>query len=255
MSRIAWMMIVLCLWSGPAYAALAVDSEESAGAGHQTNNSTTLTYSFTNTAGTLLLVWAVYTSSGTVGTVSGVTYNSIGLTEITGSKAHWDTSASSKSYASWWYLVTPATGANNIVVTIDQAPSTTINILAGAISFTGQGASPIAQSTSNISDSATTTSPAVSLNNVLATSIVLTGYSHGGAISGGTGYSAGQTQSFLKNVNTNTAGNNIAGTRMTGSGTLSPTVNVTASDLWGVGMVEIAAPSVAKPRRAPVVFQ
>lgn len=91
-------------------------------------NGTTLTFSHTCTGSNLILFVSAGTNvSGSI--ISGVTYNGVALTNInlsgTGIGSLWKTSL--------WYLVAPATGANNVVIT-----GTITGRIAGAsASYTG----------------------------------------------------------------------------------------------------------------------
>lgn len=122
--------------------------------------SNTATWSHTCTGSNLVLgvVTANYDSGGdTDGVVTGVTYNGVALTK-----------ASDAVYAglgmtcSAWYLIGPATGANNIVVT---CAGTTDNIKAAAASYSN--AKLASQPNANVSS--TTTSGKVRNNTFTTT--------------------------------------------------------------------------------------
>lgn len=59
--------------------------------------------------------------------VTGVTYNGVAMTNIGGALSNW---APSKSYL--WYLIAPATGSNNVVVSLSASAS----VIAMAASYT-----------------------------------------------------------------------------------------------------------------------
>lgn len=98
--------------------AIAIDST----GGGAVDGSTTLTFAFTNTAGTFLTVGASASQ-----TISGITYNGVAMTQAV---------ASADNKTKIFYLASPATGSNNVVVTA----STTANILASVVSMTGVAA-------------------------------------------------------------------------------------------------------------------
>lgn len=89
---------------------------------------TSKSYSHTCTGSDLILIVMAWTSFGAK-TVSGVTYNSISMTEI-GTDVD---DASGNRHLSVWYLVNPTTGAHNVVLTLN----TSGNISAISASYTG----------------------------------------------------------------------------------------------------------------------
>ena len=93
------------------------------------------------------------------GDVTGVTYNSVSLTELTGSP--WGFGNSDLRV---FRLVAPATGANDVVVTLDGSRP----IIAAAISFTG-----VDQTTPDGTPAADTTDLSVDVASVVSGSIVL----------------------------------------------------------------------------------
>ena len=85
--------------------AIARDSSNS----HQNfNDPGPQTYSFTNTAGNLLLVGVVLRDKGD--TLTGITYGGVAMTLV--DKVNYSGTSSSYLY----YLLAPATGANNVVI-------------------------------------------------------------------------------------------------------------------------------------------
>src|SRR5512143_873822 len=102
--------------------------------------STSLTYSKTNTGSDLVLWVFVECARISGGSVAGFTltctYNSVSMTEIrsgTTTGAVLQTSSTSAG-SCLFYLLGPATGANNVVVTLS---GTADRILSGASSYTG----------------------------------------------------------------------------------------------------------------------
>lgn len=88
------------------------------------------TVAFDNSAGTFLTV-GVKSASDTT-TVDSVTYNAVSMTE---GVIKSDPTAGAR--AGLWYLDSPATGSNNVVITM----SGTSQIISGAVSFTGTSGS------------------------------------------------------------------------------------------------------------------
>lgn len=225
--------------------AVTVDSEMVSNVAASATAVSSLTYSFSNTAGTYLAVAVLATNpnGGGAFTLSSVTYNSVAMTQYAATKEDWDVHAGpGHSLQAFYTLQSPATGSKSVVFT---ASATVHALISAAISVTGQATSAAeANGQINFSDSATTTSPAVSLTTVQSSSLCLGWYSHGSGIQTPT-LDVGQVQSAFKDVDTSTAGSNSSLTRFTGSGTISPTEAVSVSDAWGVSAMEILASGAA----------
>ena len=101
--------------------AIAFDATTSSGAGGSSQ-----TWSHTCTGSNLLLVVQTYSRTG-ASSVSGITYNGVALAKI-------DALNSGGVILETWYLIAPATGAHNVVVTW---VSTGANNSAMAYSYTG----------------------------------------------------------------------------------------------------------------------
>ena len=158
--------------------AVTVDSQMASSVAANVNFATSLTYSFTNTAGTYLVVGAECNaqSANPAATITGVTYAGATVTKYAATEASWDTGA--RSVGAFYTKQAPATGANNVVVSL----SVSDNIISGAISVTGAAASAAeANGTANTSGSSTV-SPTLTLTNVQASSLCLAWYGHGAAI-------------------------------------------------------------------------
>ena len=92
-----------------------------------------LTYSHTCSGAERLLFVGVSWKGSSGVTVSSVTYAGIGMTSIRS-----DQSAAPPNWTSHiFYLIGPATGANNVVVTMSGAVPAGTVIVSGAISLTG----------------------------------------------------------------------------------------------------------------------
>lgn len=109
---------------------------------------TSLTTSHTCTGSDRILMVGVTSNNGASNFVTGVTYGGVAMTLI-GERRKGD----NERWLSLWYLIAPATGANNIVV---SASSSTF-LLADGVSYTGvkQSGQPDASAT-NIATNATT---------------------------------------------------------------------------------------------------
>ena len=89
---------------------------------------TSLTWSHTCTGSELVLLVGAFLDNLTSDTITGVTYNGVALTKILGAVG-----SSNEGYMTFWYLIAPATGAHNVVVSFTPAN----NISACALSLTG----------------------------------------------------------------------------------------------------------------------
>jgi len=153
------------LWGG--YWASAADSTLNYLAPPWPNNVTSSTGSGTSatiahtTAGTNRLLVVGVTTAGAAGTnPSGVTYNSVVMTNAG------TTDDGAGTGVSLWYLVAPATGANNVVVTFSGSPSYTV----GIESFTGvHQSTPVGGSTSA---TGTSTAPSVAVTSAAGDRVV-----------------------------------------------------------------------------------
>jgi hypothetical protein len=105
--------------------AIALDATSSSA--NQTGSSVTFSHTCTGSNRILIVGVAIADNSDTV---TGVTYNSVALTSI----ASADNFNGSRN-VTLWYLIAPATGANNIVVTLSGTPAAFFSV--GAASYTG----------------------------------------------------------------------------------------------------------------------
>lgn len=219
--------------------ALAIDSQMPTATGASITNNTVLTYSFTNTAGTFLLVGLGWGNSAVASLViSSVTYNGVGMTVSV--SVGYDGAAHNQSGTAIASLLNPATGANNVVVTLTGSISSLTAIHSGAMSFTGNDTStPVVASSgkTNFRESAGTTATVTSGTTTSGNIAVA-------QMAAGSGYSAtSQTLSWSKNVNTNSAGGNGAMTYANGTGGAIAFSNTIGSDFMGMVCLEVAAAS------------
>lgn len=206
--------------------ALAVDSEMASQVGASGTTSTTLTYSFTNTAGTYLIVGAATCADAANPTVSGITYGGTAMTKI-------DNQVYGSSVdVALFKLASPATGANNVVVTV----TTTAAIMSGATSFTGEHATTPVGTAAKASGTSTT--PSVDVTSTTSGNIVVDVAASGSAFSA-TG--AGQTLGWVININNLASGNNGQGSREPGNGGTVTMSETCGSDSWGIVAVEVKA--------------
>ena len=103
--------------------AIALDVGTSGG---NNGGGTSHTYSHTCTGSNLILFVGVSTNSSS-DLITGVTYNSVAMTLVD------KQAGTSTNYSYLFYLINPATGANNVVV----SASSSTTIYSGAVSYTG----------------------------------------------------------------------------------------------------------------------
>ena len=101
--------------------AIAFDAVSSGG-----NGGTSQTFSHTCTGTNRLLFVGAFNQESS-STVTGVTYNGVALTEI-------DNTSQTNNSASLWYLIAPATGVNDVVVTRSSSSNALLGV---AVSYTG----------------------------------------------------------------------------------------------------------------------
>lgn len=118
------LILLALLWPSTSWAAIAFDAAASGNA-----TGTSLAYSHTVSGSDRVLIVGVTLYSNSTQTVSTVTYNGVSMTLIPSCTAE-----ANDLRVEQWYLVAPATGANNVVVT---PTATTPAISSVAASFTG----------------------------------------------------------------------------------------------------------------------
>lgn len=115
-------LLFLLLLSRVGYSAVAFDAAAST-----QGIATSYTWAHTCTGSNLVLVVGIATKSGTLDTVTGVTYNSVSLT-----RAGVTQTAQGATYL--YYILSPSTGANNVVVSTGVEADNTV---VGSASYTG----------------------------------------------------------------------------------------------------------------------
>ena len=129
-------LLLLLLWPSTLLGQVAFDSATSVGQ-HVAAGTTTITLPHTTTAAgadrVLVVGVSMNIANNTGATVSGVTYNGIALT-LAG--AHDDAGLTRR--VEMWYLVAPASGLNNVIVTVNLPGGTgVLGVVVGAATFTG----------------------------------------------------------------------------------------------------------------------
>lgn len=227
--------------------AVAVDSEmpTNTGDGAGTAGGSPLTpnprtFSFTNTAGTLLvaIIGNGVGSASTVTLASSVTYGGSALTKL----VEKSTGAGTGGKLAIYYLLAPLTGANTFSYawTNNLAPTNNEEAWAGLTSFTGHDlVSPFPQ---NTSANGTGTTASAALAGVTAGSVTICGAGAGSSMS-----AQSQTLTWLANVDGGTSMGNGRASRSASSGSVTHNFTISASDSWAAVIAEIAAPGTAVP--------
>lgn len=201
---------------------LAIDSQMPLSAG-VSNATSPFTYSFTNAAGTYLLVGVSSANCGPVA-ISTVTYGGSSMTLVKSVD-----SQINGARISIYELKTPLTGANNVVITLASSAA----IVSGAISFKYND--PTTPARASFSNNAASGNATVNATSTLSGNIVVDMVGVGSAIT-----ASAQTNSWIKNVNGSICGNNGAMSWAAGNGG-TVTMNYTnTSDQWGIVAVEVA---------------
>lgn len=189
------------------------------------------TFSFTNTAGTILYV-CVGLGIGSAGTMTfgAVTYAGVAMTNVAQTSTG---GGATGGQIAWFRLLSPATGSNTVSIAFTFS-GTPDEIMAGCISFTGNDLTmPEAQT--GINHGSGTTASLV-LAGVLAGNISIVGAGAGSSMSG-----QSQTLSWSNNVSGATAMGNHRGSRSASSGSVTHNFTISASDSWATVGVEVAA--------------
>lgn len=229
------LVALLLLVPTHAYAALAIDSQMPTNTGIQSTANSPFTVSFTNTAGTLILVGVSFGNTQAT-TITGVKYNNVAMTS--GCTVGYDGATHNFAGAYIWYLLLPATGANNIEVTYTGANGGGTSWEVGAISFSGNDTStPIVASSCKtaFSESAVTSAAVTSATSTTGNYVVA-------QMATGTAYSSTtQSRTWSLNASTASAGGAGAMTYASGTGgTIAMTDQIT-SDEFGMVCLEVAA--------------
>lgn len=214
--------------------ALTIDSQESGAVGHNKTSGSPLSWTFANTAGTLLIVGAtVNTSITTVPSISGVTYGGKTMTAVTAASAAIVGTANSGLIA-FFSLTNPPTGSNTVSVSFAGGGGY-LDCIAGAISFKGQSnASPVGNVVSAVGNgtTASATIPGTRSKDYML-ALVATGTDIDAIASP-------FAVSWELNVSSITASDNaaMAVSATSAGGSFTPTFTVT-TDHWGIVGVEI----------------
>ena len=221
-----------------------LDAVSSADTGANLLNSLTFSHTVTSSGSNLLLIVGVsIRNPGAGDTVASVTYGGTGLTQV-GFRAN-----ANRSRVELWRLVAPATGANNVVVTLTGA--NTAAFVVGAVSFTG--ASQTAPLGTFFSATGNSNAPNVTVTGVNEGEVVIDVV---GKQNNSETLVVNPSQSQRWNRMTTNPGGN--GTKENGAGSTEPSPDgggnvimswsLTATRQWAIGAVAIkpASPTAVK---------
>jgi hypothetical protein len=194
--------------------AIALDATTNSGRG---TNVSTCSWSHTCSGNNRLLVVCVGFKAPTGTTVSSLTYNGVALTFVRANENI--ISAGTIARSEIWYLVSPATGANSISLTLSASASA---VLAGAISLTEVDQSSPLDAHAGQSSSGSTIS--VVITTVADGAWIIDSYARGDGI--GTTVGANQTQRWkIDTYNTDSFGvSTVNGKSPAGSETMDWTM-------------------------------
>jgi hypothetical protein len=221
--------------------ALVVDSEMTSNAGFGITQpgsglASPQTFSFTNTAGTVLYMIVGFGQPGasTAVTFGTVSYNSVSMTKIVETTTSGSTTGGKIAL---YRLLTPATGANTVSIAFTGDAGAHPELWAGCISFTGNNTvTPEAQSGSSNGSSA---NPSITLTAVVSGNISVAGMGGGSTIT-----AQDKTLSWVSNVDEFTAMGNGRSSRSAASGSVAHGFTM-GSDSWAAVAVEVAAAASA----------
>ena len=225
-------IIVSLSITAPSWAVLAVDSEMPSNvAAFSADAATSLSFSFNNAAGTLLVCAVVCGGADTGSTINSITFDSasMGTADITRRAGN-----NTEGLLAIYHLLSPSTGSKTLAIGTSAHGG---SIIAGCISFTGNDAStpiinPVAANDNGTgSNPATVNMTSTGSNNIL---VALAG--------GGSDFTSNtNTLSALKNINGTYAMNNFSMTRAAGTGgTVTMSSTMSGADFWAIGAVEVA---------------
>lgn len=214
--------------------AISFDSVSSAG-GSSSSGSTTLSFNHT-LGGSANLIVAGFCIDSTAGTnmdtwTFAATYNGVPMTELniaavnTGGSPHQNPGGDTQGAQDLFYLLAPATGAHNVVLTVTGGTPT--NIVGGSVAFSGATSvgTPVAAA-GNSGTALTTVSNS-------AGDIVIDNMCGGSTIASST-----QVNRWLNNLNNAGAAGNGASSTSTSTGSVGMQYSL-SSDAWAITGVSL----------------
>jgi hypothetical protein len=210
--------------------AVAFDAVGPSSAGATAVGATSVTFAHTCTGSNTLLI--VGTAVGVNGTpVTSATYAGVTMTSF----GKVSTNNQNSGFVEMWYLVAPATGTNNVIITSGNAA----DFSAGSVSFTGvDQTTPVGSPVTAFGDGGVA-APSATVTGTAAGNMVADVVANGANITAST-----QTQRWLRNTNGNSGAGNGAGSTAAAGG--SVTMGYTAvADWWSMIAVEVRGGAAA----------
>lgn len=200
--------------------------------------STTATAAITIASASNRALYVFVASSNSSGSVSNITMQSVTIASINLTLIgtfNYEVPGVANGTITLWRLLGPPTGANTITATTSGDVG---NLIIGAISLNNVfQQAPNGTFTTN---TATSTTASVTLSGTLATSIIINMamYTTAGAPTITLTAGGGQTQRFNTTAGTS-PGEAAAGGSQAGSGSITPSFTLSASNLWGMAAIEV----------------
>jgi uncharacterized repeat protein (TIGR01451 family) len=208
--KIAAVLFVLFVTAQVHAQGIAFDAASSANTGTGTGASLTWSHTVGSSGTNRILIVGVSIRNSSSQTVGGVTYAGTGLT-LVGQSTN-----STNARVEIWRLLAPATGVNNIVVTLSAAA----RFVGGAASFTGVSQTASLALGSFFSATGNTPTPTVNVTSVQQGQLVIDTIANAniGTAAAAPCVGAGQTQRWGNRTTNGTAGNNTPGAGSTEPG-------------------------------------
>jgi uncharacterized repeat protein (TIGR01451 family) len=208
--KIAVVLFVLFVTARVHAQGIAFDAASSANTGTGTAASLTWSQTVGSSGTNRILIVGVSIRNSSNQTVSGVTYAGTSLT-LVGQSTN-----STNVRVEIWRLIAPATGANNIVVTLSAAA----RFVGGAASFTGVSQTASLALGSFFSATGNTPTPTVNVTSVQQGQLVIDTIANAniGTATAAPCVGTGQTQRWSNRTTNGTAGNNTPGAGSTEPG-------------------------------------
>lgn len=205
-------------------------------------NSTSLTYSHTCTGSDRILYVSVMMRNMTI---TGVTYNGVSMTEI-GSRVL----IGNNDYLAHYYLIAPATGANNVVV----SGSASNIIISGATSYTGcaQSSQPDANNNRAVTTTSTLTTSLTTVADNSWAVLSARGNSTGNTTAGTGTTQRANTNGYMQMYDGNGAVTPAGSTSLNTTQTSQPIVHLMASFAPAAAAAATSIKSIAGVAQADI---
>lgn len=243
---------LLFLATPRAHAQITFDAASSSNTGTGTASTLTWSHAVGASLTNRILIVGVSIRNSAGQTVNNVTYAGINLTLVG------QTTNGTNARVEIWRLIAPATGANNIIVTLSAAA----RFVGGAASFSGVSQTPALALGAYFSATANSATPTVNVTSVAQGQVVIDTIANA-TLATGTSLpcvGANQTQRWSNRTSNTTAGNNTPGAGSTepgpsGGGTVTMSWRLegcsgATSRQWAIGAVALKQGAVVSLSKA-----